>query len=101
MSGLDRIDRAVEEALQRLGLGDARLMLEVIDQWEELAGEVWGTAGRPVRLEGGDLVVEAVDGGAAALLRYASGELLKRLDERFGEGRVGGIRVRVGRGPGR
>jgi hypothetical protein len=42
------------------------------------------------------LTLVATDGVAASLLKYRVGDLVGRLGERFGEGVVTSVRIRVG-----
>lgn len=97
MSEPDRLRITLEETLVRLGLPDPVLAVTLLEEWEEVAGEPWAGRSEPVQLSEGELVVQVRDGSTASLLRYASGDLLRRLGERFGEGRVTSVKVQVGR----
>jgi hypothetical protein len=85
------------EALQGLGLGDPGQAVRLAEEWEEISGKEWGAHSRPVSLWKGELVVEADSGGVAGLLRYATGELLRKIDDRLGAGVVTTMRIRVAR----
>jgi hypothetical protein len=86
---------ALDAALQRLGIADLDVLMELDRAWDEIAGSPWSGVSRPVVLRRGELVVEAGSGPAAGLLRYAVGDLHRRLDGRFGPGVVAAITVRV------
>lgn len=73
----------------------------IVEQWSELAPERWVEAGRPIGIRRGVLLVEVSNGADATLLRHDTGRLLARIAERFGEGSVEAVRVRVSPGPSR
>lgn len=97
MSGPHPIRQVLEDALARLGMGEAKMLLEIQALWTELGDERWVAEGRPVSLRGGVLVVEVSDGAAASLLRYATGRIQAELEERLGPGMVRSVRVTVAR----
>ena len=68
--------------------------MDLEEHWDEVAGAPWVGISRPVVLRDGELVVEADVGPAAGLLRYAVGDLHRRLDSRLGPGMVDRIAVR-------
>lgn len=83
--------------MQGLGLGDPGQAITLAEEWEEISGKEWAAYSRPVSLWKGELAVEADNGGVASLLRYATGELLRRIDDRLGPGVVTTMRIRVAR----
>lgn len=95
MSGLESMGGMIGGALRKLGLDRLDVMLALFDDWEELAPDPWCRHARPVLLRGGELLVEAVSAPAVSLLRYATGDLLRALDQRFGEGVVSVVRVQA------
>ena len=95
MSRLESMEGLVARTLQNLGIERLDVTLALVDEWETLAPEPWCSQALPVLLKGGELLVEAGSPQAVRLLRYAVGDLLRRLDERFGEGVVGSIRVQA------
>jgi hypothetical protein len=90
-----RFDAALADVLHRLGMAPVEVLVDLEEHWDEIAGEPWVGASRPVVLRDGELVVEAVSGPAAGLLRYAVGELHRRLDTRLGPGTVDRVTVRL------
>lgn len=70
----------------------------LVEAWEELAGEPWGSRSRPVGLNEGELLVEVDDGSIATLLKYQQKALLERLERRFGTPVATSVRIRVSRG---
>jgi predicted nucleic acid-binding Zn ribbon protein len=102
MSELERIGEDLGEMLRRIGLPEPDASSRVLEEWDELAGEVWATRSRPSGLRNGVLHVAASDGATATLLRYRASELLDRLAERLGSGVVTSVRITVsvrGNGP--
>ncbi|MGH8875060.1 MAG: DUF721 domain-containing protein [Acidimicrobiia bacterium] len=91
---LEALGSTLAEVLAGLGMVDLEVVLALSREWPGLAGELWAEHSRPVVLRDGELTVEAAGPAALPLLRYATGELQRRLDQRFGEGVVESIRVR-------
>lgn len=86
----------LEALLRRLGMPRIVDLARLVEEWEELVGEPFGTMGRPVGFADGELVVEVADGTAASLLKYRAGTLLDRLRASLGDGTVDRIKIRVG-----
>jgi hypothetical protein len=93
MSRLESMDALLVNALRNLGIERLDVMLKMVAEWETLTPEPWCSHSNPVLLKGGELVVEARSAQVVSLLRYAVGDLLRTLDERFGEAVVGSVRV--------
>ncbi len=96
---LDPIGDMLTPFLEGLGLARPDTAARLTTDWAELAGEPWDTQAQPAGLRGGELLVEVIDAATLSLLRYRTGELLRRLDERLGEGTVEVIRLRVAKRP--
>lgn len=79
--------------LAKLGLPEPGLLGRLAAEWDELAGPPWAGRSQPVYLRDKAVVVSVDDPGLVSMLRYATGELLERLDQRFGSGAVESIRV--------
>ncbi|HKX75427.1 MAG TPA: DUF721 domain-containing protein [Acidimicrobiia bacterium] len=89
----ERLEDLLEETLRRLGMPSPSVFAEITAQWAELAGEPWSSQSRPLYIKSRELVVEAAAPGLVAMLRYGVGELLRRLDQAYGEGLVDSVRV--------
>lgn len=87
----------IDAVLSRLGVHRPPDTVELISRWAEIAGSPWAERAVPAALRDGILIVEVADGGTAALLKYRSGELIRRLEEAFSPGVVNTVRVRVAR----
>lgn len=96
----ERIGDILDGVLERLGVGSAPDMVDLVGRWAELAGEPWATRSIPAGYHRGVLTVEVTDGEAATLLKYQTQELVTRLGEALGSGIVTTVRIRVAR-PGR
>ncbi|MDH5373257.1 MAG: DUF721 domain-containing protein [Acidimicrobiia bacterium] len=84
----------LRSALSALGLERIDLTLTLMSEWDEIAGEPWAGSSNPLVVKDGELTVEAASPTAVRFLRYSTGDLLRRLDERFGEGIVQVVTVR-------
>lgn len=96
---LDPIADMLAPFLERMGLARPDQAARISSEWSDLAGEPWASQSRPAGLREGQLVVDVVDAATVSLLRYRTGELLKRLDEELGEGTVEVVRLRVAKQP--
>jgi hypothetical protein len=67
-------------------------MVVIKERWNELAGEPWASQSWPLYIRQKELVVEA-PGPLLGLLRYAVGDLMRRLDDGVGPGLVETVRV--------
>lgn len=90
---IPNISGGVARMLRRLGMGEVRVLLELQEDWDDIAGRPWAGASRPMGITGGELVVEALDSGSVSLLRYATEALVAAVGERVGSGHVDRIRV--------
>ena len=98
MRDLERVGGFLEQVLRRLGLPDPIDLNRLVEEWEDLAGEPWGTRSQPAGLTDGELVVEVDDGSIATLLTYQQKALLDRLEQRLGAPLVTSVKIRVTRG---
>ena len=89
----EALESVLSRLLHTLGLPSPDLLPRLRESWDDLAGPPWAGQSSPVLLRRGELVVESVSPQLVSILRYASGELLRRLDEELGSGRIDTIRV--------
>lgn len=68
---------------------------ELIAEWETVAPADWVTFGTPVGVRTGTLLVEVADGTAASVLRYQIEDLKRAVADRFGEGLITHVRIKV------
>lgn len=93
MSRLESLSALVASTLKNLGIERLDVMVSLVAEWEQVTQEPWRTHATPMLLKGGELLVEASSPQAVSLLRYAVGDLMRSLDERYGEGTVASVRV--------
>ena len=98
MSQPESLEDIMRGVLSRMGLPAPSISVSLERDWPEVAGEPWAGRTRPLFIRDNELVVEAVAPALVAMLRYAVGDLLRRLDQHLGEGVVESVRVV---GPGR
>jgi len=93
---LEPIGKDLDALLERMGMPTSLSLVELVENWDTVAGEPFAGMAEPVGLKDGELVVQVPDGAAASLLRYRVGSLLDRLRSHFGEGSIDRVRIRVG-----
>ena len=97
MRDLEKVGGFLDQVLRRFGLPDPVDLNRLVEEWEDLAGEPWGTRSQPAGLTDGELVVEVDDGSIATLLTYQKRQLVDRLQERLGAALVTSVKIRVTR----
>lgn len=94
MSGKpEALESVLTRLLSRLGLASPELLPRLRESWDQLAGPPWAGQSSPLLVRHGELIVESNSPQMVSILRYASGELLRRLDDELGPGRIETIRV--------
>ncbi|MGE3618859.1 MAG: DUF721 domain-containing protein [Acidimicrobiia bacterium] len=86
----------VDRVLRGLGAPETRGVSQVFERWAEVVGESMAARTRPLRLQGGTLVLGVDEPAVATHVRFLEPQLLERLGELLGEGRVRSIELRVG-----
>ncbi len=92
---LEHFSESVDDMFARLGLPDPMVMAAVSTEWERLAGPPWSGRSKPLYVRSKTLVVEASSASMVAFLRYGESSLLERLRERFGDGVIETIDIKV------
>lgn len=92
---LEPIGAPLRNALRNLGLGEIEVMLTLMENWDDLAGKPWAGASAPAKLHQGELIVRAEEASSVRMLRYATGNLIERLDQALGVGVVTSVKVVV------
>jgi hypothetical protein len=93
------LGEALDRVMRGLGAPEASGVSQVFDRWDEVVGEAMAARTRPLRLERGRLVLAVDEPAIATHVRYLEPDLLRRLAELLGEGRVTAISLQVGRKP--
>lgn len=91
---LSSFESSLDELFRKLGLPDPIVMSRINAEWDELAGSPWSGRSTPLFVQGKTLVVEASSPSMVAFLRYGSGELIRALSARLGDGVIDQIEVR-------
>ncbi|MCZ7534392.1 MAG: DUF721 domain-containing protein [Acidimicrobiia bacterium] len=71
---------------------------QLVNDWQLFAPHDWVTFATPVGVRDGTLLVEVLDGSAASLLKYQTGELTGAIGDRFGGDLVHSVKIRVRQG---
>ena len=94
--GVHTASAFVDRVLRSLGLADGLREQEVLEAWKELAGEFVASHSHPQSVKGGHLVLRVTQPSLRFHLEQLKPQLLKRLQERFGEERIRSIRFALG-----
>jgi predicted nucleic acid-binding Zn ribbon protein len=89
------LSESLDGLLRDLRAGARHEVGGVFGRWEELVGAVLAAHARPVKLDGGRLLVEVDEPGWATQLRFLESDVLARLHDGAGID-LSGIDVRVG-----
>jgi hypothetical protein len=96
--GPRRVGEALDGVMRGLGAPEASGVHQVFDRWAEVVGEGLAARTRPLKIDGGRLLLAVDEPAIATHVRFLQPELLARLEELLGAGRVTAIDLRVGRG---
>lgn len=90
------LNSALDRVLRSLRGGDRQTTVTVFSRWSDLVGESVAAHVRPLKLDGGTLVVEVDDPTWATQMKFLEGDLLDRLRDTGGMA-VEHIEIRVRR----
>jgi hypothetical protein len=90
------IAESLDAVMRGLGAPEASGVHLVFDRWDEVVGEALAARTRPLRLDGGRLVLGVDEPAIATHVRFLQEELLARLEALLGPGRVTALDLRVG-----
>lgn len=94
MKDLHPVGALLKSILGSMGLERVELTLALMEEWDDIAGSPWVGASNPIVVKDGELIVEATSPTTVRFLKYAVGDLMRRLDDRFGEGVIESVTVR-------
>ena len=94
MKDLHPVGALLKSILGSMGLDRVQLTLTLMEEWDDLAGSPWVGASNPLVVKDGELIVESTSPTTVRFLKYAVGDLMRRLDDRFGEGVIESVTVR-------
>ena len=78
------LDETMNVLLRRLRMDNSAQVGGVFTHWDDVVGESLARNVQPLKLEGGVLVVEAVDAAWATQFRFLENDVKARLSERIG-----------------
>jgi hypothetical protein len=90
------IGKALDAVMRGLGAPEASGVHLVFDRWAEVVGDGLAARTRPLKIEGSRLVLAVDEPAIATHVRFLQAELLSRLEELLGPGRVTALDLRVG-----
>lgn len=95
--GPQPLGAALDAVMRGLGAPEASGVHQVFDGWAEVVGDSLADRTRPLRIDGDRLVLSVDEPAMATHVRFLEEQLLTRLDELLGPGRVKALDLRVGR----
>ena len=95
--GPRRVGESLDAVMRGLGAPEASGVHLVFDRWNEVVGEALAARTRPLRMDGGRLVLAVDEPAIATHVRFLQAELLAKLEALLGPGRVTALDLRVGR----
>ncbi len=94
--GPQPISTSLDAVMRGLGAPEASGVHLVFDRWSEVVGEALAARTQPLRMDGKRLVLSVDEPAIATHVRFLQAELLARLEELLGPGRVTALDLRVG-----
>jgi predicted nucleic acid-binding Zn ribbon protein len=94
-SGPRRVGESLDRVTGSLGVPSSSALETVFARWEEVVGASVAAHARPRSMRDSVLVVAVDDPAWATQLRFLESDLLARLADAVGEGRLTAIEVRV------
>lgn len=91
------IGRSLDAVMRSFGAPPASGVHQVFDRWPEVVGDALAARTKPLKIDGTHLVLAVDEPAIATHVRFLQAELLARLDELLGPGRVTALDLRVGR----
>ncbi len=95
----DRGPVPLRRSLERLleGMGAPRIddITTIIDQWSEIVGPRLAERIEAVAVRGSELLVAVNDPAWASQVAWLEAQLLERIDDLVGPGRITSVRVRI------
>ena len=89
------MQRFLDRVVRGMGAPGTDAVELVFHRWEDVVGSVLAAQTKPAALEHGRLVLTADDPAVVSHVRWLEPQLIARLDELLGAGRVTGVDVRV------
>ena len=94
--GPQPIGQTLDAVMRGLGAPEASGVHLVFDRWAEVVGDGLAARTRPLKIDGSRLVLAVDEPAIATHVRFLQAELLTRLEQLLGPGRVTALDLRVG-----
>lgn len=95
--GLELLDATLQEVLERVTEGRLAVLEVLKQRWVEVVGSEDADRSRPVRLDGGVLLIEVADGATASKLRLRQTKIKNALEQLSGRDEIAQLKFRVRR----
>ncbi len=89
------VQQFLDRVVRGMGAPGTDAVELVFSRWEDVVGTVLAAQTRPLALEDSRLVLMADDPAVVSHVRWLEAQLVERLGELLGAGRVTGVDVRV------
>jgi len=89
---VEKMESVLENVLRKMGLRRRIEEYKVIEEWENIVGKVISEKVMPLGVERGRMVVQVQSSPWLMEMRMRKEEILKRIEERVGEGVIREIR---------
>ena len=90
------VGESLDAVMRGLGAPEASGVHLVFDRWSEVVGDALAARTRPLRIDGGRLVLAVDEPAIATHVRFLQAELLAKLEALLGPGRITALDLRVG-----
>ena len=87
--------QSLERLLDGLGAPEIDAVATLVDRWPEVVGQELASRIKAVAIRGAELVVRVEDPGWASQIAWLESQLLDRIADLVGPGRITAVRVRV------
>lgn len=91
-----RLGQALDRVMRGLGAPEASGVHLVFDKWSDVVGDALAARTKPLRIEGSRLVLAVDEPAMVTHVKFLQPELLGRLEQLLGPGRVTSLDLRVG-----
>ena len=90
------VGQMLDAVMRGLGAPEASGVHLVFDRWAEVVGDGLAARTRPLKIDGKRLVLAVDEPAIATHVRFLQAELIARLEQLLGPGRVTALDLRVG-----
>ncbi|HCV35729.1 MAG: DUF721 domain-containing protein [Acidimicrobiales bacterium] len=99
-SGPTPIRRSLDQLMTSLGVPEIDATVTIVEQWPEIVGPELAEGVVAVAVRGQELLVRVDDPAWASQIAWLEAQLLDRINDLVGPGKVTSVRARMARRPG-